>query len=133
MNKAIVAEYYRAFNAGDYPGMLALLADDVVHDINQGAREVGRARFATFLKQMHECYREQLVDIVLLTDESGARIAAEFTVEGTYLKADANMPPAHGQRYRLPAGAFFEVQGGQITRVTTYYNANAWLAQVSAP
>ena len=43
---ALVRRYYEAFNAGDRPGMLALLTEDVVHDVNQGGREVGRDAFA---------------------------------------------------------------------------------------
>ena len=133
MSQSLVADYYRAFNAGDYAGMLALLSDDVDHDINQGARETGKVLFGAFLAHMRECYREQLIELTLLSDTSGTRVAAEFIVLGTYLKADAGLPPARGQTYRLPAGAFFETQGDKITRVTTYYNLSDWLAQVSAP
>ncbi|MEY4582475.1 MAG: hypothetical protein RL701_7178 [Pseudomonadota bacterium] len=132
MSRSLVEDYYRAFNAGDYPALLALLSDDIVHDINEGARETGRARFEAFLARMQDSYREQLVDIVVMSDATGAHVAAEFVVLGTYLKADAGMPPARGQSYRLPAGAFFDIRAGQITRVTTYYNLSAWLAQVSA-
>ena len=46
---ALVADYYAAFNRGDRAAMLALLAEDVAHDLNQGAREVGRAAFAAFM------------------------------------------------------------------------------------
>jgi steroid delta-isomerase-like uncharacterized protein len=66
-------------------------------------------------------------------DASATRFAAEFTVVGKYLKADAGMPAAHGQMYRLPAGAFLMVEQGKITRVTTYYNLQEWLQQVSVP
>jgi steroid delta-isomerase-like uncharacterized protein len=132
MSSQLVEAYYRAFNAGDRAGMLALLSDDVVHDINQGAREVGRERFATFLEHMAECYQERLLDLAIMRDASGTRFAAEFSVVGKYLRADAGLPAAHGQTYRLPAGAFLEVAGGRITRVTTYYNLPDWLAQVGA-
>ena len=43
---ALVQSYYAAFNRGDWDGMLALLTDDVAHDLNQGGRQVGRAAFA---------------------------------------------------------------------------------------
>jgi steroid delta-isomerase-like uncharacterized protein len=132
MSIALVEAYYRAFNAGDAAGMLALLSDDVVHDINQGARELGRERFAAFLQHMAECYDEQLLDLTIMGDASGKRFAAEFSVLGKYLKADSGLPTAHGQSYRLAAGAFFEVDAGRISRVTTYYNLNDWLAQVGA-
>jgi steroid delta-isomerase-like uncharacterized protein len=106
------------------------LSDDVVHDINQGAREIGRARFAEFLARMNRAYREQLIDITVMADASGRRFAAEFIVFGSYLFAEAGLPPAHGQSYRLPVGAFFEVEAGLIRRITNYYNANDWLRQV---
>ena len=32
----------------------------------------------------------------------------------------------------LPGGSFFEVAGGRITRLTTYYNLKKWIALVSA-
>lgn len=38
----LVLDYYAAFNRGDREAMLALLSDDVVHDINQGGREPAR-------------------------------------------------------------------------------------------
>jgi len=52
-------------------------------------------------------------------------------VNGTYLNTDAGLPEANGQTYKLPGGSFFDVQAGQITRVTTYYNLADWLRQVS--
>jgi steroid delta-isomerase-like uncharacterized protein len=133
MSLQLIHAYYRAFNAGDSAGMLALLSENVVHDINQGEREVGRVRFAQFLEHMQECYSEQLLELVVMGDPSGTRFAAEFTVVGRYLEADPGFPTAQGQSYRLPAGAFLEVEGGLITRVTTYYNLKDWLRQVGAP
>ena len=131
MSNELIASYYSAFNARDYASMLSLLSEDVAHDVNQGGRELGRERFAAFLSRMDESYREQLLDLVVMGDATGTRFAAEFTVVGKYLKADAGMPPARGQMYRLPAGAFLSAEAGRITRVTTYYNLQDWLAQVS--
>ncbi len=133
MTVQLIQSYYAAFNARDFAGMLALLSDDVAHDVNQGGRETGREAFAAFLRRMDDSYREQLSEIVVMGEPGGRRFAAELVVEGEYLKADPGFPPAKGQRYRLPVGAFFEVAGGKITRVTTYYNLADWLAQVKAP
>jgi ketosteroid isomerase-like protein len=33
----VVRQYYAAFNAGDRPGMIACLAEDFRHDVNEGA------------------------------------------------------------------------------------------------
>lgn len=132
---ALIADYYATFNRGDWPGMLSLLADDVVHDLNQGPRETGRDAFAAFLQRMARCYREQLRGIVVLASDDGARAAAEYVVHGEYLVADAGLPPAHGQRYVLPGGAFFGIASDdagecRIVRVSNYYNLEDWLRQV---
>lgn len=127
-----VLGYYKAFNAGDWEGMLSYLADDVSHDINQGGREVGRDAFRTFLARMNRSYREELRDIVVMASPDGARAAAEYVVHGTYLATDEGLPPANGQRYVLPGGAFFDLRGGKIARVTNYYNLQDWLRQVGA-
>ena len=127
---ALVQRYYAAFNAGDMVGFLSLLTDDVAHDINQGKRETGKAAFASFMQHMNRCYREQLADLVVMASDDGSRAAAEFTVLGTYLATDEGLPPASGQTYRLPAGAFFEIRDGRVARVTNYYNLPDWIAQV---
>lgn len=126
----LVQAYYAAFNAGDRGAMLALLTDDVAHDLNQGARETGRDAFVAFMQRMDASYRERLEDIVVMAGADGRRAAAEYVVHGEYLADDAGLPPARGQRYVLPGGAFFEIRDGRIARVTNYYNLEDWLAQV---
>ena len=125
-----VAAYYAAFNRGDWAGMLALLTEDVAHDLNQGPREVGRDAFAAFLARMSRCYAEQLADIRILVSADGRHAAAEYTVHGQYLADDEGLPPASGQRYMLPGGAFFDLADGRITRVSNYYNLPDWIRQV---
>lgn len=132
MNRAdLIRSYYAAFNRGDWPGMLDHLSDDVVHDLNQGARETGREAFRAFLQRMDRSYSEQLRDIVVMVDGDGRRAAAEYVVHGTYKADDEGLPPARGQTYVLPGGAFFEFDGARISRVTNYYNLQDWIAQVS--
>ena len=128
----IIAAYLAAFNREDWPGMLGLLADDVTHEINQGTTQHGKPAFAAFLDHMAQCYREELHDIVIMTGPDGTRAAAEFRVEGQYLAADPGLPPAHGQRYSLPAGAFYTLRDGKISRVCVFYNLRDWIAQVAA-
>lgn len=128
----IVQSYYDAFNRGDWDAMCGMLADQVAHDLNQSGREVGRDVFRAFLARMERSYREQLRDIVIIGDGTSGRVAAEYVVEGQYLNTDEGLPPATGQRYTLPGGAFFELRGGKISRVTNYYNLADWLKQVGA-
>ena len=127
---ALIRAYLDAFNRGDRPAMLALLAEDVAHDINQGGREVGRDAFAAFMARMDRCYRERLADIAVMADATGTRAAAEFTVHGEYLATDEGLPEARGQRYVLPAGAFYAIRDGRIARVTMHYNLQDWIRQV---
>ncbi|MGB8815599.1 MAG: ketosteroid isomerase-related protein [Paracoccaceae bacterium] len=131
MTRQIIEAYYAAFNAGDAAGMLACVTDDIEHRVNEGAVRHGKALFAEFCSHMGVSYREQLRDMVIFTNEDATRGAAEFVVHGEYLKTDPGLPLAHGQTYTLPAGAFFDLKGGKIARVTTFYNLNDWIAQVS--
>lgn len=128
---ALVARYYAAFNAGDVKGMLACLTDNIRHDVNQGETRRGKEAFSAFCEHMARCYHEELTDIVIMVAGDEKRAAAEFIVNGRYLATDEGLPPARGQRYVLPGGAFFDIRGGLIARVTTYYNLPDWTAQVS--
>lgn len=128
----ILLDYYAAFNRGDAGAMLALLDPGVVHDINQGPRQSGREAFAAFLARMARCYREQLHEVVVMATDDGRRGAAEYIVEGEYIADDEGLPPARGQRYRIPGGAFFELGPQGITRISNYYNLADWIARVEA-
>ena len=125
-----IRAYYDAFNAGDMDRFLALLTDDVAHDINQGARQTGKEAFAKFMDHMNRCYKEELTDMVVMVNADGTRGAAEFIVNGTYLSTDEGLPEANGQTYRLPAGAFFEIRDGKVARISNYYSLPDWIAQV---
>ncbi|TQM92768.1 ketosteroid isomerase-related protein [Roseinatronobacter monicus] len=132
MSSSIIERYFTAFNSGDTDTMLALVSDDVQHFVNQGEMREGRAKFAEFCSHMGVSYRETLRDMVVFVNEDSTRAAAEFVVHGEYLQTDPGLPEAHGQRYVLPAGSFFTLSGGKITRITTYYNLQDWITQVSA-
>ncbi|MBY4892722.1 nuclear transport factor 2 family protein [Rhodobacteraceae bacterium N5(2021)] len=129
---ALITRYYAAFNASDTEAMIACLSPDVAHHVNEGGVRIGTDAFRAFCAHMTRCYRETLTDIVVMTSRDGTRAAAEFTVNGTYLVTDEGLPEAKGQTYTLPAGGFFSVEDGKITRVVTYYNLADWMAQVSA-
>jgi steroid delta-isomerase-like uncharacterized protein len=129
---ALIENYYAAFNKGDMDTFLSLLTDDVVHDINQGKRDMGKDAFTKFMSGMNVSYKEQLVDMVIMASADGTRASAEFVVLGEYLQTDEGLPLAQGQKYNLPAGAFFDIRDNKVARVTNYYNLQDWIAQVSA-
>ena len=129
---ALIENYYAAFNKGDMDTFLSLLTDDVIHDINQGKRDMGKDAFTQFMSGMNVSYKEQLVDMVIMASADGTRASAEFVVLGEYLQTDEGLPLAQGQKYNLPAGAFFDIRDNKVARVTNYYNLQDWIAQVSA-
>ncbi len=134
MNQATVKlleDYYNAFNRGDMDAFLNMLTDDVIHDVNQSGREIGKEAFKTFMDRMNAHYKENIADISITTNDAGDRAAVEFTVLGEYMSTDEGLPEAAGQTYRLPAGAFFVIRDGKVARITNYYNLEDWIAQVT--
>jgi len=127
-----LAAYYAAFNRQDAEGLLALLADEVIHEPSQGEPRRGKDAFRAFLAHMNRCYSEQVIDPVFLTGADASRGAAEFLLEGRYLETDEGLPPAVGQDYRLRVGAFFAFSDGMITRVSNHYNLADWMRQVQS-
>lgn len=128
--KQLIQKYYQAFNEKNYEVMLSLLSEDIVHDVNQGKRIPGKKAFKEFLSRMDFLYDENLTDIVVMTEDSGSRVAAEFICNGIYKNTDEGLPVAKGQKYRIPVGCFFDVKGGKITRITNFYNMNDWIKMV---
>ena len=139
----LILAWYSAFNRGDWEAMLGLLSDDVAHDLNQGQREFGRDAFRAYIVRMQRCYTEQLRNMVVTATPDGTRAAAEYVVHGEYKADDLSagppsagsthaivLPPANGQRYVLPGGAFFDVRDHHIARVTNYYNLQDWVRQL---
>ena len=128
---ALVLRFCAAYNRADVEGVLDCLADDVVHDINQGDRETGKGAFRAFLEQHVRSYREEWRDVVVMSIDDGTRAAAEFSVHGVYQNNAPGLPSAHGQRYMLTAGAFFAINQGKIVRITPYYNQHDRRAQIA--
>jgi steroid delta-isomerase-like uncharacterized protein len=128
--RKLIATYYDRFNAQDVDGFLALLDPKIVHEISQGGSEVGKTKFATFLAHMNDCYREKVSQLVVMTNPDGSRAAAEFRLDGKYLKTDGDFMKARGQKYRLRVGAFFEIKHGRVARISNHYNLKDWMRQV---
>lgn len=131
MSESVIKAYYDAFNRQDVEGMLACLTDDVAHDVNEGKREIGKDAFKKFLERMNVHYKETLEDIIIMLSKDQRNAAAEFYVNGTYLKTDPGLPEAREQTYKIKAGAFLELKENKISRVTMYYNLKHWINLVS--
>ena len=75
---SLIESYYAAFNSGDREALLAMLDEDVSHEINESGVETGREAFRAFLQRMDRCDRETVEELVVFADASGTRAAAEF-------------------------------------------------------
>lgn len=131
MTRAVIDRYFASFNRKDIDGMIDCLSDDIAHYVNEGEIRIGKEKFRAFCDHMARCYDETLTELVVFTAENDTRAAAEFMVNGVYLETDAGLPEAKNQSYRLPAGSFFSLEDGRISRVVTYYNLSDWISQVS--
>lgn len=127
----LIKQYYDAFNRQDMKTFLNCLSENVIHDINQAGCQKGKDAFSKFMDHMNRCYKETVEHLVIMVNEDGTRAAAEFIIEGTYLVTDKGLPEANQQHYRLPVGAFFNIENNKISRVTNYYNLQDWLSQVT--
>jgi steroid delta-isomerase-like uncharacterized protein len=124
--RTMIERYFAALNAGDKEAVLALLSDDVVLDTRAGTRYVGKDQFRSTLSQLNVNFRETYRDVVIMVEPGGIHGAAECTLSGTYVQTKEDLPEANGQSYSVPAGMFFEVEDGLITRVTAYHNPMQW-------
>jgi len=127
---ALILRFYAAYNRRDVYGMLDCMSDDVVHDVNQGQRETGKAAFRAYIQRILRCYQEELREIVVLCIDDGTRAAAEFVQHGVYQDTEPGLPPARGQRYALPGGGFFSIHLGKIARVAHHYNLHERASQL---
>lgn len=128
---SIVQRYFDAFNSGDVDAMINCLDDQVAHHVNEGNIRTGKEAFRAFCTHMNRCYDENVTDMVVFVNSDETRAAAEYIVNGVYMATDDGLPEARQQSYKLPAGSFFDIADGKISRVTTYYNLADWVAQVS--
>ncbi len=126
-----VQAFFDAINASDFDALLDLLHEDVVHDINEADRQIGKPSFRVQLIQAKSAFDETLSDISIMIAENSARVAAEYTRRGTYTQTTNGLPPADGQAFSLQAGTFFEIEDGLITRVTNYFNKAELVRQLS--
>jgi steroid delta-isomerase-like uncharacterized protein len=127
----LIKTYYDRFNAQDVEGFLELLSNNVIHEVSQGDTQTDKETFRKFLHHMNNCYKERAYDLAVMVNEDGSRAAAEFMLDGTYLKQDGGLPPANGQTYTLRVGAFFEIRDGKVARIANHYNMRDWLRQIS--
>ena len=130
LSEHLIREFFTLFNAEKWTEASLLLSDQVMHDINQGPRVIGREPFLKYLVETARYYKESLSHLFVIVSEDGSRGSAEFYVHGEYLKTHGLLPKANGQKYEGFHGVFFEIEDQQISRFSHYFNYQSFLEQL---
>jgi steroid delta-isomerase-like uncharacterized protein len=130
--RPVLEAFVRAWNQHDSTALDSLVAPGAVHeDLALGFRGVGAAEFKGFMRQTYGMipdfdWRTTLV----LVD--GSRLAAEWTLAGTYT-GDTPSGPVRGRRFSIRGASILLTEGGKITRFSDYYNPSEFYRQVTSP
>lgn len=127
----IITRFIDAWNAGDITEMLGALQEDVALDFQGRERIIGRDAFREYHAENARHFDGQFSDVVVMTNGDGRHAAAEVTSRGTYRETSADLPEASGQSFSVPAGLFFEIDDGAISRVTFYVSHRGLEEQLS--
>lgn len=130
--EALIQAYIDAANIPDNAAILALMDDDIVFEINQGMRQIGKDNLRLILASKAAHMKEQLADAVIMSNVDGNFGAAEFTWKGSNLVALEGFPNSGGQRFSMRAVITFEVEDGKFTRITSHRDVNEWKRQITA-
>lgn len=128
----LIAQYFAAYNHADWDGMLALMSDDVVHDLNDCSRRVGLQAFTEQLNESKQSFLEVVSDVETEVPGNGERAIAAYTISGQYLATAPGMPAARGQRYRIEGKSIFDIRDGKISRIISEFDEAARREQLEA-
>jgi len=127
---AMLNSYFQFLNEKNWQAACSLMAEQVLHDVNQGDRVIGVEPLFKYHEEMARYYQQTYSDWHILVSADGKRASAEFYVDGKYLKTHGMLPPGYGQQYELPQGIFFEIEDGKISRLTHYFNVQSFIEQI---
>lgn len=133
MTEKLIRAYHTAFNIRDIDGLLALLDDNVSHQVIPGGRTMGKLAFQAFVEERERCRQERTDDLAVMVSDDGRRAASEYTAYGAYVETEDGLPPAKGAEFSVTGGTFFVVIDGRIARITTYDNLPDLLWQQEPP
>jgi hypothetical protein len=100
-----------------------MVTDDLVLDLSSEERTWGREALFAHIRRTEQLHREHVFDLTVMTDRSGLRAAVEYTVLGIPLEESTSTPglfSGNAQSYRTNMGAFFEIDGTRISRISHY-------------
>lgn len=130
--QALASSFFEALNARDFDRLARLTDEDVALDTMLGQRTIGREPMRTAIANYLRHFDEEFLDIVLMSDPFGQRIAADVTAKGRYSETMPGFAKADGQAYAVPAVFVFEIEDGVIIRISHYRNTGAFATALAA-
>jgi steroid delta-isomerase-like uncharacterized protein len=126
-----IQNFYQYFNASQLDKLYALVANNVVHEMNYGGAVAGKEAFIQFMQDSKKHYDEKVENIIMMVSEDGRHVSTKFKVKGKYLQTDVSNIPAKGQNYELTALNYFELENGKIVKAQCWYDEGDFKKQVS--
>lgn len=109
-----------AFNRHDFAGLVTRFDEDVILDLPDGIRVIGQASFRDTLSAYVLRHELRLTDAVVMTDESGFRVAVECTLNGQNRRAVDTDADGEAGPYALPAVLVLERDGDVFSRFSLF-------------
>lgn len=130
--QALASSFFEALNSRDFDQLARITDEDVALDTMLGQRTIGREPMRTAIANYLRHFDEEFLDIVLMSDSFGQRIAADVTAKGRYRETMPGFATASGQSYAVPAVFVFEIEDGAIIRISHYRNTSAFATALAA-
>lgn len=120
--EAVVAAYFRAWNAHDSAAIDSLLAPNAtLEDPAQNFRGQGSAAIVKFMRD-HAAAQPDFKWEITNSFEQGRYVGVEWTWTGTYTGPDPAGKQVTSKRVSGKGASFAEVEKGKIRRITDYFD-----------
>ena len=120
--EAVVAAYFRAWNAHDSAAIDSVLAPNaILEDPAQNFRGQGSAAIVKFMRD-HAAAQPDFKWEITNSFEQGRYVGVEWTWAGTYTGPDPAGKQVTRKRVSGKGASFAEVEKGRIRRITDYFD-----------
>ena len=134
-NLAVVRAAYTAFNDRDYDRAASLVTPDAgMVVVPFGITYVGPDGFRAFQRSWIDAFPDARSEIRTMTADGG-RVAVEHVGLGTHdgtLAGPGGAVPPSGRPVEIPFFDVFELRGGRIVGLRSYFDSATLLRQVGA-
>jgi steroid delta-isomerase-like uncharacterized protein len=121
--------YYEAMDNRDVDAMLAMWADELVEDIVPIGVMRGRDELGAFLRSLFQAMPDARTTITrLIAGEQSC--AVEWRLEGTFDGSPFMGIEPTGSRVELREVSMIDVEDGQITGITAYFDGASYARQI---